>query len=261
MTVARAGRSAEHVIRNRAAWDGFASEFVAAGRLAWASAEPRWGIFGIPESDARILPADLAGLDAVELGCGTAYVSSWLARRGARPIGVDISSQQLFTARAFQREFGVSFPLLQADAERVPMRSECFDFAVSEYGASIWCDPYRWVPEASRLLRPGGSLVFLVNGTFLMLCVPDSMTPGPASAYLRQDYFGMHRFDWPDGRSVDFHLGYGAWIRLLRGNGFQIEDMVELRPSKDATTRFTFVTSEWARRWPAEEVWMARKSA
>ncbi len=34
---------------------------------------------------------------------------------------------------------------------------------VSEYGASIGCDPYTWIPEAARLLRPGGQLIFLVN--------------------------------------------------------------------------------------------------
>ena len=252
--------SDDHVRRNREGWDGLAAEFVEPGRLAWASPEPRWGIFRIPESLARILPAELEGKDAVELGCGTAYVSSWLARRGARPVGIDVSSAQLSTARAFQMEFGVRFPLVQADAERVPIRSESFDVAISEYGASIWCDPYRWVPEAARLLRPGGELVFLVNGTFLMLCIPNAQTGGKAGGHLVRDYFGMHRFDWPDGRTVDFHLGYGDWIRLLRRSGFQVQDMVELRPPEDAATRFTFVTSQWARRWPAEEVWKARKS-
>jgi hypothetical protein len=41
-----------------------------------------WGIFGVPESDLRALPDDLAGRDVIELGCGTAYVSAGLARRG-----------------------------------------------------------------------------------------------------------------------------------------------------------------------------------
>jgi len=252
--------SADHVRRNRMGWDGLAAEFVEPGRLAWSSPEPRWGVFRIPESTARILPDDLEGRDAVELGCGTAYVSSWLARAGVRPVGVDVSSTQLATARAFQDEFGVRFPLIQADAERVPLRDERFDLAISEYGASIWCDPYRWVPEAARLLRPGGELVFLVNGTFLMLCVPDAASGGKVGGHLIRDYFGMHRFDWPDGRTVDFHLGYGDWIRSLRRSGFQIEDMIELRPPKGADTRFAFVTSEWANRWPAEEVWKARKT-
>src|SRR5438105_5024963 len=89
------------------------------------------------------------------------------------PGGIDNSLVQLRTARRFQREFGLHFQLIQADAETVPLAGESFDVAISEYGASIWCDPYRWIPEAARLLRPGGDLVFLVNGTLLMLCVPD----------------------------------------------------------------------------------------
>ena len=73
----------EHVQRNREAWDKWSPEWVDRGRRGW-SAEPSWGIFGIPETELRLLPDDLAGLDTIELGCGTGYVSAWLARRGAR---------------------------------------------------------------------------------------------------------------------------------------------------------------------------------
>ena len=113
------------------------------------------------------------GLDAIELGCGTAYVSAWLARLGARPVGVDITPAQLETARAIQAEHGLAFPLIEANAEAVPLPDASFDLAISEYGAAIWCDPYRWIPEAARLLRPGGRLIFLGNSTLLMLCAPD----------------------------------------------------------------------------------------
>ena len=114
-------------------------------------------------------------------------------------------------------------------------------------------------PEASRLLRPGGQLIFLGNGVLFMLTVPDTDAEGPATDRLIRDYFGMYRFEWPGDDSVEFHLGYGDWIRLLRGNSFEIEDLVELRPPEGATTRFPYVNSEWARRWPSEEVWKARK--
>lgn len=246
----------DHVLRNRAAWDGYAAGYAEAGRRNWAS-EPSWGIWDIPESDVRLLP-EVAGRDAIELGCGTAYVSAWLARRGARVTGIDNSPEQLKTARALQAEFGLSFPLIFGDAEHVPLPDAAFDLAISEYGASIWCDPYRWIPEAARLLRPGGQLIFLVNGTILMLCAPDE-DGVPAGTTLLRDYFGMHRFEWPDTTAVEFHLGYGDWIRLLRRNGFEIEDLVELRPPAHATTRYPYVTLEWARRWPSEQVWIARK--
>jgi len=248
----------EHVRRNRAHWDSVADEWVEPGRLNWQQSEPHWGIWQIPESEAQLLP-DVYGLDVIELGCGTGYVSSWLARRGARPVGIDNSPRQLETARGFQEEFGIEFPLILGNAEDVPLPDASLDLAISEYGAAIWADPYRWIPEAARLLRPGGQLIFLGNSTFFMLCAPDLEVEGPATDRIRRNYFGMHRFEWADEDSVEFHLGYGDWIRLLRSSGFEIEDMVELRPPAHAATRFPWVTAEWARRWPSEEVWKARK--
>jgi SAM-dependent methyltransferase len=249
----------EHVFRNRAAWDVLAAEYAEPGRRSWAADEPSWGIFGVPEADLGVLPDRLDGLDTIELGCGTAYVSAWLARRGARPVGIDNSEAQLSTARRLQQEFGLQFPLHHGNAESTPFADESFDLAMSEYGASIWCDPYRWIPEAARLLRPGGELIFLVNGAILVLCMQED--DSPATAELRRPYFGLHRMEWPGDEppSVDFHLGYGDWIRLLRANGFEVEDLLEVRPAEGATTSFPFVTGEWARRWPCEEVWKARK--
>ena len=172
---------------------------------------------------------DVAGKDVVELGCGTAYVSAWLARRGARATGVDVTEEQLATARRMQAEHGLEFPLIHASAEDVPLPDASFDLAVSEYGASIWCDPDLWIAEAARLLRPGGELVFLVNGTFLMLTSPDVEPVVPAGTELLRPYFGMRRFEWVDDPSVDFHLGYGDWIRVLTSHGFEVERLVELR--------------------------------
>src|SRR5215212_7904360 len=99
-----------HVAANREAWDRQAADYAPAGHRSWAATDPSWGIWGIPESDLRLLPDDLDGRDVVELGCGTAYVSAWLVRRGARPVGIDNSPKQLETARALQTEFGLEFP-------------------------------------------------------------------------------------------------------------------------------------------------------
>ncbi|HSD01223.1 MAG TPA: class I SAM-dependent methyltransferase [Gaiellales bacterium] len=248
----------EHVRRNREAWDSFAPEYAEPGRRAWESNAPSWGIFGVPEDALGVLPASVEGLDTIELGCGTGYVSSWLARRGARAVGIDNSPAQLETARRLQKEFGVEFPLHLGNAEETPFPDASFDLAISEYGASIWCDPHRWIPEAARLLRPGGELIFLVNGVIFMMCVPDE-EDAPATDRLIRDYFGMHRFEWPDDPSVEFHLGYGDMIRLLRSSGFDVEDLIEVHPDPDATTSYAFAPIEWARRWPVEEIWKARR--
>ncbi len=228
-------------------------------REAWGKEEIQWGVFEIPESELGVL-GDVAGLDVVELGCGTAYISAWLARRGARPVGVDPTGAQLLTARRFQHEFDLRFPLVQAAGEQVPLRSSSFDLVISEYGAAIWADPHRWIPEAARLLRPGGRLVSLGNATLLALCVPDEEDVAAAATLLRPQ-FGMHRFEWPDVPGVEFHLSHGDMIRLLRASGFEVLDLVELQAPPDAQDHpvYDSVTAAWARRWPAEEIWVAQK--
>ena len=254
----RAGHDTEfdYLQRNQAAWNDMASDYVEPGRRNWR-AEPSWGIWHVPERELRLL-AGVESRDVVELGCGTAYVSSWVARRGGRPIGVDPTINQLATARVLQHEFDLRFPLVRGAGEQVPLRDECCDMVISEYGAAIWADPYRWIPEAARLLRPGGELVFLGNATILMLCVPDE-DGTPAENWMRRPYFGMHRFEWPDDPAVEFHLGHGDWIRLFRSCGLVVDDLIELRPAEGAETRYEFVTLDWARQWPSEEVWRVRK--
>jgi SAM-dependent methyltransferase len=247
----------EYVLRNRAVWDRWAPDWVASGERNWADPEPSWGIWGIPESELRLM-SDVAGLDVIELGCGTAYVSSWLARLGARPVGIDNSPKQLETAGRLQREHGLDFPRLLGNAESVPCPDSSFDLAISEYGACIWADPYRWIPEAARLLRPGGRLSFLGNAFLFMLCTPNEDDTPPTDRLLR-DQFGAFRFEWPADESVEFHLPHGEMIRLLRANGFEVEDLIEIQAPKGAATRFKWIDPEWAHRWPTEEVWKARK--
>lgn len=247
----------EHVRHNRAVWDKWASEYVQPGEAAWASQTPTWGIWGVPESELRMLPEDLAGQNAIELGCGTAYVSAWMARRGARVVGIDNSAAQLATARRLQRQHGLDFPLLHGNAEAVPYPDASFDFAISEYGACLWADPQRWIPEAARLLRPGGRLVFLVNSLLMVLCAPEEDVA--ATDRLLRPAFGLYRIEWPGESGVEFHLSHGDWIRLLHRSGFEIEDLIEVCPAATATTRYPFVTLDWARKWPSEEVWKVRK--
>jgi len=253
--------TSDHVERNRAVWTGLAPEFAEAGRRNWAKDEIDWGIWDVPESALGVLP-DVAGKDVVELGCGTAYFSAWLARQGARPVGVDVTPEQLATARELQAEHGLEFPLVEASAEDVPLPDASFDLAVSEYGASIWADPYCWIPEAARLLRPRGRLVFLTNGLPLLLCWDDADPEAPAGEDLVRDYFGLHAVDDASDGTTTFQLPYGEWIRLFREHGLLVEDLVEIQAPVDGDPgRWDFVTLDWARRWPSEEIWRVRKAA
>ncbi len=250
-------RLTEDARRNRELWTKSNAEYTdRQADRAWRTEGIEWGQFSVPEWELNVL-GDVAGKGVLELGCGTAYFSAWLAKLGARPVGVDITPAQLETARRLQAETGIDFPLIEADAAEVPLPDESFDLVLSECGASIWVDPYRWIPEAARLLRPGGELVFLCNSTLSVLCSPDA--DEMMGEQLLRPQFGMHRFDEWEG--VEYHITHGDWIVLLRDNGFEVEALFELQAPAGAETHeyYAFVPADWARRWPAEEIWKARK--
>ncbi|MFN8017945.1 MAG: methyltransferase domain-containing protein [Acidimicrobiales bacterium] len=242
--------------RARHVWEAVNQEFTDRdGSDRWDDPDVGWGLFRIPEATLGVL-GDVAGLRVAELGSGTAYLSAQLARRGARPVAVDLSHHQLQTALACQRGAGPSFPLVEATAEVLPLASGSFDLVVSEYGAAPWCDPARWLPEAARILRPGGRLVFLTNSVLAALCVPDH--GGYAGTKLRRPQAEVAHVAWPGG-GVEHHPGHGEWIGHLRAAGFEVEAQRELHAPAGATTPewYEIVTAGWAQRWPAEDLWVA----
>lgn len=245
---------------NRAAWDEWATDYARTADRNWrvAPGEEDWGIYAIPESELRMLPDDLAGLDALELGCGTGYVSAWMARRGARVTGIDNSPRQLETARRLQAEHGLDFPLHLAPAEALPFPDRSFDFAISEYGAVLWADPDRWLPEAARVLRPGGRLHVLTNSILLHLTLPEEAGTAATDRFQRS-LWGPAAITWTGETAVEYHLPHSEWIRRFTEHGFEVLELLEPRIPEGATTTYDFVPYDWARRWPCEEIWKVRR--
>lgn len=242
---------------NRTYWDDQAAEY---SSQRWAD-EVTWGIFGIPDEAAGAIFPEVEGRDVVELGCGTGYVSNWAIQRGARSvIGLDYSPLQLATAQQRSRESAVHLPLLRGDAQQLPFADNSFDLAINEYGAAIWCDPHVWIPEAARVLRPGGRIWFLGNSVQLMLCAPEFETE-LAHAKLQRAQRDMHRFEWLDIDGIEFHVSHGEMIAILTGAGFVVEALHELYCESDSETRYGLASADWASKWPIEEVWVAQLPA
>ncbi|MCZ6894977.1 MAG: methyltransferase domain-containing protein [Gammaproteobacteria bacterium] len=237
-----------------------ASDWVSAGERSWKQEDPTWGIWAIPESQLKLLPRDMTNMTAIELGCGTAYVSAWMARRGAEVVGIDNSSDQLQTAERLMTEHGVALSLIHGNAETAPYPDASFDFAISEYGAAIWCDPEIWIPEAHRLLKPGGMLTFL--GTHPLAMVATPVNGANCDERLHRPYFGMHKLDWRnaeiDPGGIEFNLTQSNWLRLFRETGFEVINYMELQaPANAAEIKFT-IPGKWAQNWPSEQVWQLR---
>lgn len=246
-----------HATRNRASWNETADSYQDRnGPLLEASGGMAWGVWQMPESELRVL-GDVRDRDILEFGCGAAQWSIALAKAGARPVGLDLSDRQLEHARTAMTRAGVEFPLVHASAEAVPLPAASFDIVFCDHGAMTFADPYRTVPEAARLLRPGGLFAFSHGSP--ILAIAWALDAERAGDRLVNDYFGMHQFD--DGETIDFNLPYGEWIRLFHANGFVVEDLIEPRPAPDATSTYRDEQErEWSRRWPAESIWRLRRS-
>jgi SAM-dependent methyltransferase len=122
----------------------------------------------------------------------------------------------------------------------------------------LYCDPGRWVPEAARLLRPGGRLVFHTVSVLVTMCQPGD---GPAGRELQRPQREIHRLH--RGRGVEFHPGHGQWVGVLRAAGLVIDALHELYAPPAATDHpyYQLATADWSRRWPIEEIWVAHNPA
>lgn len=263
-----------HVQTNRTRWNEISDDYQRLNapqiRRQAFTGDISWGLWAMPESTLGVL-GDVAGRDILEMGCGGGQWSTALVRRGARAVGLDLSERQLEHSRKLAADTGLSFPLVQASAESVPFADASFDIVFADHGAFSFADPLRSIPEAARILRPGGLLAFShVSPIYEITVAPGADAPGTR---LRRDYFGLRLLAEADGL-VSANLPYGSWIKLFRDAGLVIEDLLEPRPAAPADDEpdpdpfdpaavdQTEPNDEaWAYRWPSECIWRLRKPA
>lgn len=246
---------------NRDIWDAEASFWVEAGERLWTADPPVWGNWGVPDDSLSMLPADMTSMDAIELGCGTGYVAGWMAKRGANVRAIDISTAQLATAERLAQTHKQSITFIEGNAESTGLEAESFDFAISEYGAAIWCKPDLWLREAWRLLRPGGKLVFLGNHPMVLICSPEN--GAPCETVMHRPYRDMWGADWThvemDPSGICFNLTIGDWMRTFRSIGFRVENYQEIYAPDHITDLRASIPAEWAKTYPVEQVWHLEK--
>ncbi|MCP2261126.1 Methyltransferase domain-containing protein [Streptoalloteichus tenebrarius] len=226
--VKRAVDAAESRSASRAWWDADADDYQAEHGTFLGAADFVWCPEGLREADAGLL-GPVAGARVLEVGCGSASCSRWLATRGARPVALDLSGGMLRHARAASAESGVEVPLVQASADQLPFADGAFDLACSAFGAVPFvADAGAVFREVARVVRPGGRWVFAVTHPMRWI-FPDD--PGPTGLTVVSSYFDRTPYVEVDetGRAtyVEHHRTLGDYVRQLRGAGFTLLDLVE----------------------------------
>ncbi|WP_295625302.1 class I SAM-dependent methyltransferase [uncultured Corynebacterium sp.] len=249
----------ESVRANRSWWDSDADDYHREHPLYLGEGRPDGDFVWCPEmlreeevcllGDAEVL----ASSAVLEIGCGSAPCSRWLAahRPPASLTAFDVSMGMLAhgvragTGASQSRgpggpesgprsdDRGLRMPagvnLVQADAAAMPFRDGAFDIAFSVFGAIPFvADTAGLMRDVARVLRPGGRFVFSVTHP-MRWCFPDD--PGPAGLKAGIPYFHreayVERDETGDAIYVEHHRTMGDRIRELVGAGFVLDDVIE----------------------------------
>ncbi|MFW0787595.1 class I SAM-dependent methyltransferase [Gordonia sp. CPCC 206044] len=180
------------------------------------------------EADVGLL-GEIAERDVLEIGCGSAPCSRWLAAHGARVVGIDLSRRMLGIGLAAMDADTRRVPLVQANAENLPFADASFDIACSAFGAVPFvADSAQVMAEVARVLRPGGRWVFAVNHPMRWMFLDD---PGPDGLTVRIPYFDRTPYTEVDDAGtityVEHHRTIGDRVREIRSAGLILDDIVE----------------------------------
>jgi SAM-dependent methyltransferase len=219
-------------------------------------AQPRlWGCFYLPDAALGGVMGEVTGLRVLELGCGAGQWSRSLAGEAGLLVGFDLSEAQLAAARAGMGPH--HYHLVQGAAQQLPFADNVFDLAFCDHGGLSWASPRLAIPEAARVLRPGGRLVFNTASPWLHACYDEPTDR--VTDQLRSDYFGQYSIPEEHG-ATSYTDTYGGWLRTLRMAGLVVDDLIEPRPDPDARSGYyAFTPPDWASRWPTEALWVAHK--
>ncbi|MDR3202935.1 MAG: class I SAM-dependent methyltransferase [Bifidobacteriaceae bacterium] len=239
-------------------WDAGAKEYYAEHGEFLGDAELTWCPEGLRESDAGLL-GDIAGARVLEVGCGAAQGSRWVAARGGNVIGLDISSGMLREGRRLNAASGIGAPLAQGDARALPFPDAVFDVAFSAFGALPFLPELAPAhAEVARVLRPGGRWVFSVVHP-MRWCFTDE----PADVTVSRSYFDPTPYaEREAGRLVyaEFPHTLAEHVNALAGAGFRIERAIEPAWPADLAATWGAWGPERGRLFPGTLILASRKA-
>jgi SAM-dependent methyltransferase len=224
----RVAGAGETTLANRRWWDAAADGYQAEHGEFLGDAGFIWGPEGLDEADARLL-GEVAGRRVLEIGCGAAQCGRWLAAQGADVVGIDLSLGQLQHSQRLDWRTGITVPVVQADAQRLPFESGAFDLACSAYGALPFvADATAVLGEVARVLRPGGRFVFSTSHPVRWSFLDD---PGEGGLVAVHSYFDRRAYVEYDDRGVatyvEHHRTLGDWVRCISAVDMWLVDLVE----------------------------------
>lgn len=245
---------------SRTWWDANAGDYHAEHGEFLGDARFIWCPEGVDEADAQFL-GPVRGKRVLEIGCGAAQCSRWLASQGADVVGFDIAAGQIQIARELDRRTGIRTRTLVADAEAIPFADTSFDLACSAFGAFPFvADAGRALAETARILRAAGRLVFSVTHP-LRWAMPDD--PSPAGLRITGSYFDRTPYVEVDNAGtpvyVEHHRTLGDWVRAITSAGFVIDDLVEPEWPAGHTRVWGGWGPERGRLVPGTAIWLARR--
>lgn len=248
---------------NRRWWDADAAAYHAEHGEFLGDADFVWCPENLRESDAELLgPTEaLAGQRILEVGCGSAPCSRWLAAQHARPVAFDVSAGMLRHAMLDAHRTGIGVPLVQADVVQLPFAAAAFDAAFSAFGGIPFvADSAGAMREVFRVLKPGARWVFSVTHPMRWIFAD---VPGPAGMTAIQSYFDRSPYVEVDGDGVpayvEHHRTMGDRIRELVGAGFVIDDVVEPAWPEGFTGTWGQWTPERGEVFPGTAIFVAHR--
>ncbi len=111
---------------------------------------------------------DPKGVRLLDIGCGGGFLAEAFAAEGADVHGLDLSPSAVRTAREHAAGQGLCLPVVSGRAEALPFASGAFDAVLLADVLEHLDDFPRALAESSRVLKPGGLLLYeTANRTML----------------------------------------------------------------------------------------------